>query len=75
MLDVGLLRDGSWAVVEANTSWSSNPYHADPTGVVASVLAAQGPESDPRWAWRSDPAIDRFARPLPVRSGAQPTPA
>lgn len=67
VLDVGRLRDGSWAVVEANASWSSNPYHADPSGVVSSILAAQGPAGDPGWAWRSDPCVDRFARPLPVR--------
>lgn len=68
VLDVGRLEDGSWAVVEANASWSSSPYHCDPVGVVASVLAAQGPGGAPAWAWSSDPYMDRFARPLPVRS-------
>ena len=68
VLDVGRLADGSWAVVEPNASWSANPYHCDPAGVVASVLAAQDPAGDPRWAWGSDPAFDRFARPLPVRA-------
>lgn len=67
VLDVGRLRDGGWAVIEANAAWSSNPYHAAPTGVVASVLAAQRPDAEPGWSWRSDPVIDRFARPLPVR--------
>jgi len=68
VIDVGRLADGSWAVVEPNASWSANPYHCDPAGVVASVLAAQDPaSSDSRWAWASDPAIDRYARPLPVR--------
>lgn len=68
VLDVGRLADGTWAVVEANASWSSNPYHCDPAGVVASILAAQDPDGDQRWVWGSDPAIDRFARPLPVRT-------
>ncbi len=68
VLDVGRLADGSWAVVEANASWSSNPYHADPAGVVSSILAAQDPAGDPGWAWRSDPFLDRFAQPLPVRT-------
>ena len=68
VLDVGRLADGTWVVVEANASWSSNPYHCDPAGVVASILAAQDPNGDQRWVWRSDPAIDRFARPLPVRT-------
>ena len=67
VVDVGRLTDGTWAVVEANASWSSNPYHCDPAGVVASILAAQDPGNDPVWAWRSDPYMDRFARPLPVR--------
>lgn len=68
VVDVGLLADGRWAVVEANAAWSSNPYHCDPAGVVAAVLAAQDPDGDPAWAWRSDPYMARFARPLPVRS-------
>lgn len=68
VVDVGRLADGRWAVVEANAAWSSNPYHCDPAGVVAAVLAAQDPDGDVTWAWRSDPYMDRFARPLPVRS-------
>ena len=68
VLDVGRLVDGTWAVVEPNASWSSNPYHCDPTGVVASILAAQDPAGDRSWAWRGDPTLARFARPLPVRS-------
>ena len=68
VIDVGRLADGSWAVVEPNASWSSNPYHCDPTGVVRSILVAQDPAGDRRWAWTSDPAIDRYARPLPVRT-------
>lgn len=68
VVDVGRLADGRWAVVEANAAWSSNPYHCDPAGVVAAVLAAQDPAGDVTWAWRSDPYMDRFARALPVRS-------
>lgn len=68
VVDVGRLADGRWAVVEANAAWSSNPYHCDPAGVVAAVLAAQDPDGDVSWAWRSDPYMDRFARPLPVRA-------
>jgi hypothetical protein len=67
VLDVGRLADGSWAVVEPNASWSSNPYHCGPAGVVASILAAQDPAGDDRWVWASDPVFDQFARPLPVR--------
>ena len=68
VLDVGQLADGSWAVVEPNASWSSNPYHCEPAGVVASILAAQDPTGDLSWAWRSDPSLARYARPLPVRT-------
>lgn len=52
-LDVGRLADGRWAVVEANPAWSSDPYHGDPDGAVASVLASQRRCTE--WAWRPDP--------------------
>lgn len=70
VLDVGRTADGQWVVVEANAAWSSAPYHADAVGVVASVLASQTPPVEPRWRWRSDPALDRWAAPLPVRRPA-----
>jgi hypothetical protein len=68
VLDVAELADGSWTVVEANASWSSAPYHADPAGVVASILASQpmGAEPGPgEWAWVPDPVLT--ARALPLR--------
>ena len=68
VLDVGRLADGTWAVVEPNASWSSNPYHCEPAGVVASILAAQHPTGDPAWAWQPDPCLARYTRPLPVRT-------
>ena len=54
-LDVGRLADGHWAVVEANPAWSSDPYHGDPDGAVASVLASQRRCNE--WAWRPDPLL------------------
>ncbi|XKH58379.1 ATP-grasp domain-containing protein (plasmid) [Citricoccus nitrophenolicus] len=68
VLDVAELEDGSWAVVEANASWSSAPYHADPTGVVRSILASQPADlglSGGRWAWAPDPIL--LSRSLPLR--------
>jgi hypothetical protein len=52
-LDVGLLADGSWAVAGTNPAWSSDPYHGDPDGAVAPVLASQRRCAE--WAWRPDP--------------------
>ena len=67
VLDVGLV-SGEWAVVEANAAWSSSPYHCDPRGVVAAVLASQDGSAGDRWRWRSDPAVTSRALPLPVRT-------
>lgn len=67
-LDVGRLADGRWAVVEANAAWSSNPYHADPDGAVASILSSQ--RECTVWAWRPDALFAAGARPLPVPAHA-----
>lgn len=57
-LDVGQLTDGTWAVVEANAAWSSNPYHADSAGAIASVLASQRPgHRDMMFAWAPERAF------------------
>ncbi|MFH8608683.1 ATP-grasp domain-containing protein [Streptomyces sp. NPDC018029] len=42
VLDVGVLADGRWAVVEANMAWFAI-YAADPDRVLDVVLAATGP--------------------------------
>ncbi|MFF4952741.1 ATP-grasp domain-containing protein [Streptomyces chattanoogensis] len=42
-VDVGLLDDGQWAVVEANMPWFAHSYAADPDGVLDVVLRAAGP--------------------------------
>nr|WP_227993582.1 ATP-grasp domain-containing protein [Pseudactinotalea sp. HY160] len=78
VLDVGLTTGGSWAVVEANPAWSSNPYWATEAGVnragtaepgagavVETILAAQvagNQGAGARWL----PL--RAGRALPVRS-------
>lgn len=66
-LDVGQHADGTWSVIEANPAWSSNPYHANASGVIASVCAAQRPHaSHSRWSWRPDPHLSvALRRPLP----------
>lgn len=64
VLDVGA-RAGGFTVIEANASWSSNPYHCDITGVLASVLASQA-SADPVWAWTPDTVLLAQARPLPA---------
>ena len=64
VLDVGMDETGRWSVIEANAAWSSNIYHADPAGVIASILASQEP-GHPRWAWAPDELFTNRARPLP----------
>lgn len=64
VLDVGQTL-GGFTVIEANASWSSNPYHCDINGVLASVLASQS-VADPTWAWTPDPILLASARPLPA---------
>lgn len=63
-LDVGTGPDGDFSVIEANAAWSSNIYHADPRGVIASVLAAQAPGFS-RWTWKPDEYFLNRSRPLP----------
>ncbi|WP_457032954.1 ATP-grasp domain-containing protein [Kitasatospora sp. P5_F3] len=63
VVDVGLLADGGWAVVEANPAWASGGYACDPDGVLDVVLRAAGPLSELR-------AADRpYCRELPVVTG------
>lgn len=60
VLDVAVLADGNWVVVEANPAWSSSPYGADPAGVVESVLAANTPAGG-QFAWQVDPWLVKYA--------------
>lgn len=64
-LDVGTDAAGNFYVIEANAAWSSNIYHADPSGVIASVLAAQAPGFN-RWTWTPDEYFLNRSRPLPA---------
>lgn len=75
-LDVAVLADGTWVVIEANPVWSSAFYGADPAQVVRCLLVASR-VADPAEAsapephrWVLDPyLIQRVARqrPLPRR--------
>jgi hypothetical protein len=54
VLDVGIIEDRGWAVVEANACWGSGIYGCDPRGVLktlfrASLRRAALPEVDRRW--------------------------
>jgi hypothetical protein len=66
-LDVGQLVDGSWAVVEANAAWSSNPYHSDPAGAIMSILASQRPDSGAGKLFRWAPEEAFLSRVNPFR--------
>lgn len=66
VVDVGIDDNDRWSIIEANASWSSNPYHADAAGVIESVLASHDVYGAyPQWAWSIDPYHRRYARPLP----------
>jgi hypothetical protein len=65
VVDVGIDDQGRWSVIEANASWSSNPYHAPMAGVIDSVLSAHDVDGDyPQWAWKIDPYHQKNARKL-----------
>jgi hypothetical protein len=46
VVDVGLIPDRGWAVVEANASWASGIYGCDPARVLQVLSAAFRPTSD-----------------------------
>jgi hypothetical protein len=46
VVDVGLIPDRGWAVVEANASWASGIYGCDPAKVLQTLTAAFKPASD-----------------------------
>jgi hypothetical protein len=79
VLDVGRCANGSWVVIEANASWSSNIYGCGPrAGVISSIVAASthddwalgGTRTVVPWQWLPDPWIMRrtIARPR-LRTG------
>ncbi|MGW6914262.1 ATP-grasp domain-containing protein [Kitasatospora sp. NPDC054939] len=59
VVDVGMLDDGSWCVVEANTAWAAGGYACDPDAVLDVVLRGAAP------ADRLAEADRRFCRALP----------
>ncbi|WP_377268442.1 ATP-grasp domain-containing protein [Peterkaempfera sp. SMS 1(5)a] len=59
VVDVGLLDDGRWAVVEANPAWASGGYACDPDRVLDAVVRAAAPAAE------TSPYDLGFARPLP----------
>ncbi|MER5866687.1 ATP-grasp domain-containing protein [Kitasatospora sp. NPDC002040] len=63
VVDVGLLADGRWAVVEANPAWASGGYACEPDAVLDVVLRAAGPLTELR------PTDRPYCRELPVVTG------
>lgn len=65
VLDVALLTDGTWVVVEANPAWCAGFYGCDLGAVVDVIVDASatptetGPDGSRhgRWAWRPDPVL------------------
>lgn len=53
-VDVGLLRDGGWAVIEANPIWGAGLYGGDPEKILCAMVDSVKPwseaqEQDKRW--------------------------
>lgn len=51
VLDVGLVADRGWAVVECNECWASGIYACDPRGVLQTLLCGSAPADSiqPQW--------------------------
>lgn len=65
VIDVARDVDRGWVLLEANPAWASNPYGADPVGVVRTILAANS--LDPGWMWRPDRwLVQQAARKRPL---------
>ncbi|WP_425396171.1 ATP-grasp domain-containing protein [Aeoliella sp.] len=47
VLDVGVIRDRGWAVVECNECWASGIYACDPVCVLDTLLGGNVPSNDP----------------------------
>jgi hypothetical protein len=58
VIEVGLTRDGSWQLIGAGPSWAAANHLANPSGVVASILAGQQPGYD-HWKWTPDELFQR----------------
>lgn len=56
--DVGLTAEGSWQLISAAPAWSSDFHLANPSGVVAAILAGQSPDYD-HWKWVPDELFQR----------------
>ncbi|MEU9113876.1 ATP-grasp domain-containing protein [Streptomyces sp. NPDC048483] len=66
-VDVGLLNDGHWAVVEANMPWFAHSYAAEPDDVLDVVRRAAGPYD------RVPDGDRRFLRPAAGAPGHAPS--
>lgn len=62
VLDVALLADDSWVVLEANPTWCSAQYGADLGAVIDSLFAACSTPAGSPWAWTPDPYLAQQAR-------------
>lgn len=67
VLDVGLLTDGRWVVIETNPVWSSGQYGADLAEVIRCLIAANNPTQADGFEWIPDPyLVDRAATQRPL---------
>jgi hypothetical protein len=61
-IEVGTTPDCSWQLIKAAPAWAADPLKANPSGVVASILAAQQPDYD-HWKWAPDALFRRIIFP------------
>lgn len=62
VLDVALLADGTWVVLETNPAWSSGQYGADLGAVIECLFAVNDAAAIGTWAWNPDPYLVHRAR-------------
>lgn len=63
-VDIGFTEHGVPLLIEANASWSANPYDADITGVFSSVVAAHDFDGT-QTVWRFD--TEQYGKVAPLR--------
>lgn len=74
VLDVALLTDGRWVVIEANPTWCAGSYGSDMREVLTATLQSVDHEGDQgSWHWEPDPYLQRRAEQQRTLQGRRKT--